>query len=361
VARPAWNKSHWRAEWIRLFPTRPPDVTPEKEQSTIRGLVEIARVDHWFKNVFVLPGVVVALGFAPLSANRSAIEGFLIRLGLGLVAVCLVASSNYALNEVLDASSDRHHPEKSQRAVPSGRVNVRLAYVEWAVLAATGIAIGAFLSFGLAAALAALWAMGCVYNVSPIRSKDLPYIDVLSESLNNPLRMLVGWYIVNPGGLAPVSLLVSYWMVGCYFMAIKRFAEFRHIGDRGRATAYRRSFARITEQHLLISIVFYASAAMLFFGAFAMRYRIELIVSFPLIALVMAIYLAVGFRPDSAAQRPEGLYREPVLMAAVVACTVLVVILLFVDLPVVSRVFVPTLAKSPDAAVRPALPGGALP
>ena len=329
--------------------------------STVRGLVAIARVDHWFKNVFVLPGVVVALGFAPLSANASVVKVFLIRLVLGLVAVCLVASSNYVLNEVMDAPFDRYHPEKSRRPVPSGRVNVRLAYLEWAVLAAIGIGLGALLSFGLGAALAALWAMGCVYNVPPIRSKDVPYIDVLSESVNNPLRMLVGWYIVSPGGLAPVSLLVSYWMVGCYFMAIKRFAEFRHIGDRSRAIAYRRSFAGITEQHLLISIVFYASAAMLFFGAFAMRYRIELIVSFPLIALVMAIYLAVGFRPDSAAQRPEGLYREPALMAAVVACAILVAILLFVDLPSVSRVFVPTLPKAPNASVRPVISRSVLP
>ncbi len=330
-------------------------------QSTIRGLFEIARVDHWFKNVFVLPGVVVALGFAPLAANASVVETFLIRLVLGLVAVCLVASSNYVLNEVMDAPFDRHHPEKSRRAVPSGRVNIRLAYLEWAVLAVVGIGLGALLSFGLGASLAALWAMGCVYNVPPIRSKDVPYVDVLSEAVNNPLRMLVGWYIVSPGGLAPVSLLVSYWMVGCYFMAIKRLAEYRHIGDRSRAIAYRRSFAEITEQSLLISIVFYASAAMLFFGAFAMRYRIELIVSFPLIALVMAIYLAVGFRPDSAAQRPEGLYREPVLMAAVVACTVLVAILLFVDLPSVSRVFVPTLPKAPNASVRPAISRNVLP
>jgi len=330
-------------------------------QSTIRGLLEIARVDHWFKNVFVLPGVVVALGFAPLTANASAVETFFIRLVLGLVAVCLVASSNYVLNEVMDAPFDRYHPEKSRRAVPSGRVNIRIAYLEWFVLAAIGIGIGASLSLGLGAALAALWVMGCVYNIRPIRSKDVPYVDVLSEAVNNPLRMLVGWYIVSPGGLAPVSLLVSYWMVGCYFMAIKRFAEYRHIGDRSRAIAYRRSFAGITEQHLLISIVFYASAAMLFFGAFAMRYRIELIVSFPLIALVMAIYLAVGFRPDSAAQRPEGLYREPALMAAVVACTVLVVTLLFVDLPWVNRIFVPTMPRAPYAAVRPAVSRGVLP
>jgi 4-hydroxybenzoate polyprenyltransferase len=277
------------------------------------------------------------------------------------VAVCLVASSNYVINEILDAPFDRHHPEKSLRAVPSGRVSVPLAYVEWLLLAAIGIAIGAFLSVGLGVALAALWIMGCVYNIPPIRSKDIPYADVISEAVNNPLRMLVGWYIVNPGGLAPVSLLVSYWMVGCYFMAVKRFAEYRHLGDRSRAIAYRRSFAGVTEERLLISIVFYASAAMLFFGAFAMRYRIELIVSFPLIAFVMAIYLAVGFRPDSAAQRPEGLYREPLLMAAVVACTVLVAVLLFVDLPGVSRVFVPTLPRARNAAVRPASSHNVLP
>src|SRR6202011_949183 len=98
----------------------------EEPQSTIRGLVEIARIDHWFKNVFVLPGVVVALGFAPLHADASAIKGFLIRLVVGLVAVCLVASSNYIINEILDAPFDRHHPEKRQRAVPSGRVSVPL-------------------------------------------------------------------------------------------------------------------------------------------------------------------------------------------------------------------------------------------
>src|ERR1700682_4163175 len=117
-------------------------------QSTIRGLYEIARVDHWFKNVFVLPGVVVALGFAPLRADASAIEDFLIRLVLGLVAVGLVASSNYVLNEILDSPFARHQPEKSQRTIPSGRVGVRLAYLEWLVLTAIGIGVGAFLSFG---------------------------------------------------------------------------------------------------------------------------------------------------------------------------------------------------------------------
>jgi len=29
---------------------------------TLRGHIQIARIDHWFKNVFVLPGIIAAIG-----------------------------------------------------------------------------------------------------------------------------------------------------------------------------------------------------------------------------------------------------------------------------------------------------------
>jgi hypothetical protein len=41
---------------------------------------------------------------------------------------------------------------------------------------------------------------------------------------------------------------------------------------------------------------------MLFFGAFIMRYRIELIATVPLISWVMAVYFNLSFNKDSAAQ-----------------------------------------------------------
>ena len=122
-----------------------------------------------------------------------------------------------------------------------------------------------------------------------------------------------------------------------------RFAEFREIGDCHRSAEYRKSFGYYNEQRLLVAIMFYASVAMLFFGAFIMRYRVELILAFPLVALVMSLYLSIAFKPDSAVQRPEGLYREPALMAAVVACTVAIVILLFVNMPILHRIFSPTI------------------
>jgi 4-hydroxybenzoate polyprenyltransferase len=189
--------------------------------------------------------------------------------------------------------------------------------------------------------------MGCLYNFPPIRTKDVPYLDVLTESINNPLRMLLGWYAVTSVLVPPVSLLIAYWMIGCYFMALKRFSELSEIRGKTDAGAYRASFKHYTPESLLVSVLFYASTAMLFLGAFIIRYRIELILGFPLVALTMAIYLKLSFHAGSAVQNPEKLYREPLLMASFSATVLVMGLLLFIRIPQLERFFMPTLPQSP--------------
>jgi hypothetical protein len=202
-----------------------------------------------------------------------------------------------------------------------------------------GMALASTLGRYFFLSAAALWIMGCIYNIRPLRSKDLPYVDVLSESINNPLRFCLGWYSVVTVMLPPASLLVSYWMLGCYFMSLKRFSEYRQIADPAKAASYRKSFAHYSEESLLNSATFYAAACMLFFGAFMMRYRIELILSFPLVAWLMAVYFSLSFRHESAVQNPEHLYSEPRLMIPLFLCVVLIGTLLFVDVPWIGAMF----------------------
>jgi len=312
--------------------------------SRLRAHVDICRVDHWFKNVFVLPGVVVAIGLTDdVDAGELAW-----RLAVAMVAVCVVASSNYVLNELQDAPFDVHHPVKRNRPVPLGLVNVRVAYVQWVVLAIVGVGLGLVVNVQVALTLLALWAMGCIYNLPPVRSKDQAYVDVVSEAVNNPIRMLVGWFVVTTTVTPPASLLVSYWMFGCYLMAAKRFAEYRDFirsgsaGSVDDAIRYRRSFRHYTSDRLLVSIMFYASSAMLFFGAFIVRYRLELILSFPLVALFMAMYLRLSFRPDSPVEHPEKLYRERGLMAVLALTIAMMTVLLLWDLPFLADLFEPS-------------------
>ncbi len=305
---------------------------------TLAGHIAIARPDHWFKNVFVLPGVVLAMAVESSVSSWALLQPLIV----GLASVCLIASSNYTLNEVLDAPFDRLHPSKRDRPVPAGRVHVGLAYLQWLALMVIGLVLGLWVSNSFAITMGLLWVMGVLYNAVPIRTKDRAYLDVVSEAVNNPLRLCAGWFIVAPGYIPPpASVLLFYWMIGCYFMALKRFAEYRSLGNPERAAAYRRSFAYYDEDRLLISVMFYSAASMLFFGAFIMRYRLELVLAFPFIALVMSHYLALGLRHDSPVQAPENLYRERGLMLTIMACTAVLVALMFIDLPVLHSLFHP--------------------
>jgi decaprenyl-phosphate phosphoribosyltransferase len=299
------------------------------------GHFEICRLDHWIKNIFILPGLLIAISIYPQSLSWSLLPPVF----FGFLSAGLIASSNYVINEILDAPFDALHPTKRLRPTPAGRVNVRWGYIQWIILMLAGLYLASLVSQALVYVLLWLWVMGCIYNIPPLRAKDVPYVDVLVESINNPIRLLIGWYIVSPPFQMPASLLIAYWMIGAYLMAIKRFAEMRDISKNISAKQYRKSFGYYTEQNLLVSIMFYAAAAMLFFGAFIMRYRLELILSFPLIAFIMAMYLNLAFKEDGSAQAPEKLWKEVPLMLASFLCLLLMVFLMNFSLPAFTGFF----------------------
>jgi 4-hydroxybenzoate polyprenyltransferase len=298
----------------------------------LKKYLRIARFDHWLKNVFIIPGLV----FAAFLTKTRLSAALLLHIALGLLATCLVASANYVLNEWLDAEFDRFHPVKKNRAVVSGGMSAGLVGVEYAFFALAGMSIAASLSPNFALTELLLLGMGVVYNVRPMRTKDIPYIDVLSESLNNALRLLLGWFLISNIWLPPVSLLVGYWMGGAFLMAIKRYAEYRMIGSPETAGNYRKSFRGYSEVSLLVSSVFYALTSVFFVGIFLIKYRIELILAVPFLCGLYCLYLHLSYKEDSAVQKPEKLYRERGLIAYILGWVALFALLLIADMPFLS-------------------------
>jgi decaprenyl-phosphate phosphoribosyltransferase len=293
-----------------------------------RAYVQIARPDHWIKNIFVIPGVTAALAVAPQAASWAALP-----LVLALVSVCLVASANYTINEFLDAQYDRFHPLKGDRPGARGLLDGRLVLSQYLLLAMGGVAIAGLINAPFYLTSALLLGMGLVYNTPPIRTKDKAYLDVLSESVNNPIRFLLGWFAVTADVLPPASVLLAYWMGGAFLMAIKRYSEYRRIDDPIRAALYRRSFARYTEQSLLLSGFFFALCSAFFTAIFLIKYRIEFLLTFPLIATLFTWYVAIGLKRDSAAQAPEKLHREVAFMSFAAFTFCIAAALFFIDLP----------------------------
>jgi len=299
--------------------------------------IKIARPDHWIKNLFVLPGVPLALFFFPEQMQDNVVWQVL----LGLLATCIVSSSNYVINEILDATYDVYHPVKKHRPLASGRVAKSIAYVEWLLLGVTGVGLGFFTNPLTGWAVLALWVAGILYNVPPIRTKEIPYLDVISEASNNPIRLAIGWYATGVEMWPPISALFAYWMFGAFLMATKRFAEYRRIGDAKTAAQYRRSFVFYNEERLIVGIVFYIALFITAASVFIMQYHYELILGMPFLAYMCAYYLYLGFQNNSPVQYPELLYREKHLMVALLLCTVFCLALFFIDFPVVAQWFEP--------------------
>jgi decaprenyl-phosphate phosphoribosyltransferase len=314
-----------------------------REPATLKDYIAIARPDNWVKNIFMIPGMLFALSIFHTPFNQ--LLG--LKILLGLISICLVASANYVINEYLDAGFDKYHPLKKKRSSVVSVINPKIVYAEYFFIGGIGLLIAYFISLKFLSMAAFLLFMGIIYNVKPFRSKDRVFLDVLSESINNPIRFAAGWFVFTPAlgipnskwdlnwinTFPPVSIIIAYWMGGAFLMATKRFAEFRLIGNPEIAGQYRRSFKYYTENSLLVSMFFYAITSAFFMGIFLIKDRIELLVSFPFFALLFSWYLRIGLLNDSPVQGSEKLYTRKWFMLYLVLFTILLCLLMFVDIP----------------------------
>jgi len=153
--------------------------------------LRVARLDHWFKNIFMLVGIFAAIGYGNVSITPSLI----LKSTLAFILVCVVSSVNYIINEIADARYDINHPKKKLRPVASGKVSPRELIFFDAILITFALSISFFTFNEEFFLLMILFLIigGVFYNMPPIRTKDIPYIDIISESVNNPIRLLLGW------------------------------------------------------------------------------------------------------------------------------------------------------------------------
>src|SRR5207247_9312568 len=122
---------------------------------------------------------------------------FVRRLVIGMASLCLIASANYVINEWLDAAYDRFHPIKRNRPSVVERLDPWIVYAEYLAILLAGMALASLVSGYFLAAAALLGLMGVLYHVRPFQSKDSVYVDVLPESIHNPIQLYIAWFIAT--------------------------------------------------------------------------------------------------------------------------------------------------------------------
>jgi len=306
-------------------------LTGDRKTATFRDYLSLARLDHSTKQIFVVPGLV----FAYLLRGSEG-KSVLVEVILGLLTAICIASANYVINEYLDRDFDRLHPTKSKRRAVQSEMSGWVILTEWL----------AFIALGLSAALtesstmftiAYIFALqGVVYNVPPFRMKDKAYWDVISESVNNPIRLAIGWAMVDPGTLPPSSIILAYWLGGAFLMGAKRYSEYKEIvaaHSRELLIRYRASFAGYSEDSLMVSCFIYGLLSSFFLAIFLIKYRLEYLLLMPVVIALFGYYLAMAMRPNSMAQHPEKLFRDRSLVMLMAMFAVLFCVTTWIDIP----------------------------
>jgi hypothetical protein len=173
-----------------------------------------------------------------------------------------------------------------------------------------------------------------------VRAKDRAYVDVLAESLNNPIRLMLGWAMVDPASLPPVSLLLAFWFGGAFLMNAKRLAEYRFIvatSGHEVLARYRRSFAVYDETRLSVANLIHALLCGFCMAVFLVKYRIEYVLLFPFVTALFAEYYRISLLMGSAARAPERLFEARRLMLLTLATGLAFVVTSLVDVPALER------------------------
>jgi 4-hydroxybenzoate polyprenyltransferase len=163
-----------------------------------RALIQSMRLRQWIKNVFVLAAVVFDRQLLNPTAVGKSLGGFFI--------FCLLSSSVYLINDVLDAEYDRQHPVKRNRPIASGELPVSVALTAAAILLLISFPSAFWLSSGFG------WVTTIYFFLNLIYSKWLKHVallDVMIIAAGFVLRVAGGVTLVVVERFSPWLYVVT--------------------------------------------------------------------------------------------------------------------------------------------------------
>jgi 4-hydroxybenzoate polyprenyltransferase len=187
-----------RQQVVETVPLISPS-TGQKHQTTLHLLIAAMRPHQWLKNLLVL----IPLVFGKKLGDPAAIGNAL----LACASFCFTASSLYIINDIIDAPSDRLHPEKCLRPIASGALSTRAALL--------GASALLFVAFCIASPLGPQFLfLAALYGGS-----TLGYCFALKKvAILDGMIIASGFVLRVVGGSTAAGLTPSHWLIVCTFL-----------------------------------------------------------------------------------------------------------------------------------------------
>ena len=219
-------------------------------------LLKSARISQWIKNVAVFAPIVFS-GFL-------FVEGALARVWWAFLAFCLVSSSIYIFNDLVDAPKDRNHPFKKKRPIASGKLSKGVALVGFGGFGGLALLIASQLSDFFLLSVLGYFLLNLGYTLI---WKDVPILDVMSIAAGFILRVYGGAFVINVH--MDVWFLLTVVSLALFLAVGKRRSELTLLGGLGRDfEKHRKTLVRYTPDLLDAYTSMFANTTWLTYALF---------------------------------------------------------------------------------------------
>lgn len=270
------------------------------------------RLERWPRSLAIFPGIVALVVLNPLVLDGMDYAVLAVKLAGAFLLTLLISTANYIINEISDAPYDAFHPTKKHRPLVNKKISTGVLLMLWVLIVGVSLLSAHFFfrNIYFLFSLVALLIAGILYNVPPIRMKDIPYLDSTLESGNNPIRFLIGWYILTAAA-PPVSLLFSWWAFGNFLMVGKRVAEKKFLTEE-ESSGYRLSLKKYSLKGLKVFMVANAVIFLATFCLFAVESKLNtFLFSTPFILVYLVMFMKKSVQDIEGAEEPERLLKNP--------------------------------------------------
>ncbi|MFQ5452443.1 MAG: UbiA prenyltransferase family protein [Candidatus Paceibacterota bacterium] len=196
-----------------------------KFQNKLYYILIAARPNQWVKNFVIYTSIVFS--------GQLFEKDIFIATTVGFVIFCLLSSTSYILNDIIDYPYDKKHPAKRNRPIAAGRLTIPDATFVVFLLTLFTLTISLFFStpFFLIAFVFLL-----LHFFYSLYFKTKPVLDIFAISFSFMLRAFAGQVI--SGYHIQIWLLLTIFFISLFLAAVKRHAELVAHGTDTRFSLY---------------------------------------------------------------------------------------------------------------------------
>ena len=248
----------------------------------IKNILNFIRIKQWYKNVIIFIPLVFSFDFFIL-------EKFLLTL-VGFVAISLVSSAGYVRNDIKDFERDKIHPSKKFRALSSGLLEKKHAWIIFSGLIIIGFGIGFVLDVTFSILLLILFVNTEIYSRW---TKKIIFVDSFVIGINFILRALSGIILLQTS-LSP-WIILGVFFVALFLAFLKRKSEL--ISLEGNAKNHRETLEEYSEFSLNIATLISGIMIITTYSLYAINgpnndWRLIITVPFIIFVILRQIHLS---------------------------------------------------------------------